>query len=52
MTDQELAKAIEEVNQAHNDVEFKLTTCPHCRQIFLINFDICPACNEIMREGE
>lgn len=49
MTDQELAKAIEEVNQANNDVEFKLTTCEHCGQVFLINFDICPACNEYIR---
>lgn len=49
MADPELAKAIEETNQANNDVEFKLTTCEHCGQVFLINFDICPVCNEYIR---
>ena len=44
MTDQELAKAIEEANQINNNIEFKLTTCEHCKNMFLIDFDICPIC--------
>lgn len=46
MNDQELAKAIEEANQINNDIEFKLTTCEHCKNMFLIDFDICPICGE------
>lgn len=49
MTEPEFAKAIEEANQANNDIEFKLTTCEHCKNMFLIEFDICPVCNEYIR---
>lgn len=46
MTEPDFAQAIAEANQANNDVEFKLTTCEHCGQVFLINYDICPVCGE------
>lgn len=46
MTEPDFAKAIEEANQANNDIEFKLTTCEHCKNMFLIDFDICPICGE------
>lgn len=45
----EFAKSIEDANQANNDIEFKLTTCEHCKNMFLIEFDICPVCNEYIR---